>query len=82
MSFASSPSSSAVAIRIQEHRSKDPKKAVTKPLMSQVATPSSFPHAGEAWLGEEVLTLGSIELDLMEKKLLQVEVMAAMKDQI
>lgn len=50
--------------------------------MSQVATPSSFPHDGEPWLGEEVLTLGSIEFDLMEKKLLQVEVMAAMKKEI
>lgn len=49
--------------------------------MSQVATPSSFPHAGEPWVGEEVLTLGSIEFDLIEKKLLQVEVMAAMQSE-
>jgi hypothetical protein len=45
-SLASSPSSS-VAIRMQEHLSRDAKNALATPLMNHIATPSSFPHPGD-----------------------------------
>ena len=77
-SFASSPSST-VAIWMQEHLSKDAKKAVVTLLKSHIATPSSFPHPADPWL-EEVRTLGSTGFDRGLKKLVQLlEVAAAIK---
>lgn len=79
-SLPSSPSSSFVAIRMQEHRSKDAKKAVVTPLMNHIATPSSLPHPGEPWLDEddEVRGLGSTVLDWKLKQVEQlVEVVVA-----
>lgn len=71
--------SSTVAIRMQEHRSKDAKKAVVTPLMSHIATPSSLPQAGEPWV-DVVRGLGSTGLDSKLKQVEQlVEVVAAMK---
>ena len=77
-SLPSSPSSSVVAIRMQEHRSKDAKKAVVTPLMNHIATPSSLPHPGEPWLDGEVRGLGSTVLDWKLKQVEQlVEVVVA-----
>jgi hypothetical protein len=68
-----------VAIRMQEHLSRDAKNALATPLMNHIATPSSFPHPGdEPWL-DVVRTLGSTEFERRLKKLEQfVEVVAAM----
>lgn len=74
-SFPSSVSST-VAMRMQEHRSRDVKKAEATPLKSHMATPSTLPQPGDpAWLR----TLGtSSEPDRQLKKLVQlVEVAAA-----
>ena len=64
---------------MQEHLSKDAKKALATPLINHMATPSSFPHPGdETWL-VEVRTLVSTEFERRLKKLEQlVEVVAAM----
>ena len=65
-------------MRIQEHRSREAKKAAATPLMNHIATPSSFPHPGEAWV-DEVRALGSSEAGRRLNKLVQVvEVVAAM----
>jgi hypothetical protein len=65
-------------MRMQEHRSKEAKKAVVTPLMSHIATPSILPHPGEPWL-DEVRGLGSTGLDSKLKQAAQLEeVVAAM----
>lgn len=68
---------------MQEHLSRDAKKALATPLINHMATPSSFPHPGdEPWL-VEVRTLVSTEFDRRLKKLEQfVEVVAAMNRKI
>lgn len=63
---------------MQEHRSKEAKKAVVTPLMSHIATPSILPHPGEPWL-DEARGLGSTDLDSKLKQAPQLEeVVAAM----
>lgn len=47
---------------MQEHLSRDAKKAAATPLMNHIATPSSFPHAGEPWF-DEARILDSTEFD-------------------
>ena len=65
-------------MRIQEHRSREAKKAAATPLMNHIATPSSFPQPGGAE-EEEVRALESSEAGRRLKKLVQVvEVVAAM----
>lgn len=77
-SFPSSVSST-VAMRMQEHRSRDVKKADATPLKSHMATPSTLPHPGDpAWLR----TLGTSEPDRKLKKLVQfVEVVATISEE-
>ncbi|CAL5331065.1 unnamed protein product [Camellia sinensis] len=75
--------SSTVAMRMQEHRSKEAKNALATPLTSHMATPSSFPHPpGEPWVGGD-WTLGSTGLALRLQKLVQlVDVIAAMNCEV
>ncbi|CAA3001444.1 Hypothetical predicted protein, partial [Olea europaea subsp. europaea] len=61
---------------MQEQRSKEAKNAVVNPLMSHIATPSSFVvHPCEPWFDEE-RTLGPMEFSLELKLQNVVEVVA------
>lgn len=63
---------------MQEQRSKEAKNAEVKPLMSHIATPSSFVvHPWEPWSDED-RTLGPMEFPLELKLQKVVEVVAAM----
>lgn len=73
-----SSASSTVAIRMQEHLSKDAKNALATPFIIHMATPSSLPHPGEPWFDDD-RPLASTELALRLKKVAQLEeVVAAM----
>lgn len=76
-SLESSPSwSSTVAIRMQEHLSRDAKKALATPLMIHMATPSALPHPGP---GEDrAAALPSVAPRLKKVAQLEEVVVAAM----